>query len=197
MPEEKRRVSVVIPVYNSATTLRRAVTSVLRQTLQDLEIIIVDDASPDTSLAIARELADMHSSIHVIALAANRGKEHALNAALGRVCGEWIAVLDADDWYEPDRLAVLVAAGESCGADLVADNQCFWDGGANARVRTAFPVSEGCSLLTTEAFIAGSDPYADFDYGMLKPIVRAQCTVHRRDGVLFAIPVKDAANISH
>jgi succinoglycan biosynthesis protein ExoO len=172
MLHQKPQVSVVVPVYNSASTLRRAVTSALRQSLDEIEILIVDDCSQDTSLVLARELAAVDSRIRIFALPENRGKAHAMNVAIGEASGAWVAVLDADDWYEPSRLEVLIAAANSQCVTLAADNQYFHDAGANRIVRTAFPVTQGAQPLTRQAFAAGSDPYADFNYGMLKPIVR-------------------------
>jgi glycosyltransferase involved in cell wall biosynthesis len=167
------QVSVVIPLFNSAGTLQRAINSVLRQSLQDYELLIVDDDSQDGSLALAQRLAVADRRISVIALPTNRGKSHAMNVAIARARGCWIAVLDADDWYEPDRLAVLVGAGERSGAQLVADNQYFFDATANSIVCTAFPPEQGDVRLTKQVFADGSDPYAEFNFGMLKPVVRA------------------------
>jgi succinoglycan biosynthesis protein ExoO len=183
MPESDCRVTVVIPLYNSVTTLPRAVQSVLRQTLRDCEVLIIDDASKDTSLTTARAFGETDPRIRVIALAENGGKSHAMNIALAQARGAWIAVLDADDWYEPARLATLIEAGEAKGVDLVADNQRFWDAGADMLVRLAFPVANGDTPLTREVFVAGSDPYAEFDYGMLKPIVRSDFI--RRAGLSY------------
>jgi len=168
----KPQVSIVVPVYNSASTLRRAITSALRQSLDEIEILIVDDCSLDTSLALARELATDDDRIRILALPENRGKAHAMNVAIGEASGVWVAVLDADDWYEPNRLEVLIAAVNSQCVTLAADNQYFHDAGANRIVRTAFPVLQGTQPLTRQVFVAGSDPYAEFNYGMLKPIVR-------------------------
>jgi succinoglycan biosynthesis protein ExoO len=183
MQNQECRASVVIPVYNSAGTLRRAVASVLCQTLGDLELLIVDDASQDASLASARELAAIDNRIRVIALPTNQGKAHAMNVAINEANGAWIAVLDADDWYEPERLEILIAAANSQRATLVADNQYFHDAAANQVVRTALAGMQGAQPLTRPMFVAGSDPYADFDYGMLKPIV----SIHfiRRTGLAY------------
>jgi succinoglycan biosynthesis protein ExoO len=175
MPGSSCRVSVIIPVYNSAGTLARAAQSALRQTQFDLELLIVDDGSRDGSLAEARAIAAADSRARVIALPDNRGKPHAMNRAIAEANGAWIAVLDADDWYEPDRLATLIAAAEANDVPLIADNQCFWDGAAGVMVGTALASEQKDTLLTKQAFIAGSDPYARFDYGMLKPIVRVDC----------------------
>jgi succinoglycan biosynthesis protein ExoO len=173
IPRDAPRVSVVIPVYNSAVTLERAVTSVLGQTLRSTELLIVDDGSCDRSLELARELAATDSRIQVISLPENRGKAYAMNRAIAKAAGSWIAVLDADDWYEPERLAVLVEAAERHRVPMVADNQRFHDAGANTAVGTAFPADSLDWVLTRRTFVAGCDPYADFNYGMLKPIISA------------------------
>ncbi|HEY1931241.1 MAG TPA: glycosyltransferase family 2 protein [Acetobacteraceae bacterium] len=183
MPGGPCPVSVVIPVFNSAGTLRRAVVSVLGQTLRDLELLIVDDGSRDASLSLARRFADADDRIRVIALPHNRGKPHAMNVAIAEARGAWIAVLDADDWYAPDRLATMAAAGESHGVPLVADNQRFYDAAADSFVRTAFPPRTGDRELSRASFIAGSNPYEDFNFGMLKPIVHADFI--RRTGLRY------------
>jgi succinoglycan biosynthesis protein ExoO len=166
------RVSVVIPVYNSAETLRRAVESVLCQTLSNLELLIVDDGSTDESAALAAELAAADPRARTLQLPANRGKPAALNQAFSVVTGEWIAIIDADDWWEPERLEILIDAAEMNGVHLVADNQVFHDAAAGCAVRTAFPATRRDGPLTRSQFIRGTNPFASFDYGMLKPIVR-------------------------
>jgi succinoglycan biosynthesis protein ExoO len=164
-------VSVVIPAFNSGTTLPCAVHSVLRQDLRDFELLIIDDGSTDATAQVAREFT-ADSRVRVISLASNRGKPHAMNIATAEAAGRWIAVLDADDWYADDRLSTLLEAGERSGAQFVADNQCVYDEGADQVVRTAFAVTADERRLDKASFVAGCDPYADFDLGMLKPMVR-------------------------
>lgn len=92
--------SVIIPAYNSAATLARAVDSVCAQTWPAHEIIVVDDGSTDDTLQVARGFGDrvrvIHQSNAGVSMARNRGAEAAT--------GDWLAFLDADDWYYPDRL---------------------------------------------------------------------------------------------
>src|SRR5579864_8457434 len=185
MMHRKPQVSIVIPVYNSASTLRRAITSALRQSLDEIEILIVDDCSLDTSLALARELATVDNRIRILALPENRGKAHAMNVAINEASGAWIAVLDTDDWYEPQRLEAVVSTARSQGVEMVADNQYFHDAVADRIVRTAFPWSQAtpAQLLTRQDFVAGCDPYAGFDYGMLKPLIRTDFI--RRTGLAY------------
>src|SRR4051794_3496133 len=155
MPQPDCYISVVIPLYNSATTLPRAVSSVLHQTVDHTEVLIVDDGSEDGSLSVACSIASADARVRVIPLPANKGKPHAMNRAISEARGKWIGVLDADDWYEPNRLARLVNAGETHRADLVADNQRFWDAGAGAAVRTALPIAYKDTALTKHEFIEG------------------------------------------
>jgi succinoglycan biosynthesis protein ExoO len=173
MPPGTCLVTVVIPVFNSAPTLRRAAASALRQDVQPLEVLIVDDGSNDGSLEEASRIAADDDRVRIIALPENRGKPHAMNRAIDVARGTWIAVLDADDFFADHRLATLIAAAERNGVDLVADNQCFVDAGAGQIVRTAFPAGRGEGPLTRRDFIAGSDPFAAFNFGMLKPVVHA------------------------
>jgi glycosyltransferase involved in cell wall biosynthesis len=171
-------ISVVIPVFNSAGTLWRAVRSALCQEVYPLEVIIVDDGSRDDSLAEATRISGLDDRVRVIALPENRGKPHAMNRAVAEARGTWIAVLDADDCYADYRLPILIAAAERNAADLVADNQYFHDAGAGEVVGTAFPDTSVDGPLTRRDFVAGSDALADFNFGMLKPVIRADF-IHR------------------
>ena len=176
-------VTVIIPVFNSAATLVRAAGSALRQAVTPLELLIVDDGSSDGTLAEASRIAETDPRVQVIALRENRGKPHAMNRAIAQATGRWIAVLDADDCYADDRLAVLIAAAEQNAVDLVADNQYLYDAGAEQTVGTAFAATRRDAALSRSDFIAGCDPFAAFNYGMLKPIVRSEFI--RRSGLRY------------
>jgi glycosyltransferase involved in cell wall biosynthesis len=99
-------VSVVMPCYNGEAFLAAAVDSVLGQTFRDFELIVIDDGSTDRSADI---LTGYGERIHVIRQG-NRGVSAARNAGIGAARGDFIAFLDADDWWEPDFLAEMVAA---------------------------------------------------------------------------------------
>ncbi len=174
---------MITPAFNSSRTLGRAIGSALAQTLRDLELLIVDDGSADDTLAVARALERSDARVRVIALPCNRGKPYAMNLAMAEAAGRWIAVLDADDWYDVQRLEKLIATGEAQDVDLVADNQFFFDDGANRIVRPALPPGGADRRLTRKVFAAGCDPYAEFDFGMLKPVVRADFV--RRTGLRY------------
>jgi glycosyltransferase involved in cell wall biosynthesis len=111
-------VSVVIPCFRAADTLRTAVESVLRQSWSDLEVIIVDDGSPDHSLLVALKLAEEDPRIRVLSQA-NSGPALARNRGIAASVGTLIAFLDADDRWTSDYLAEHVAhfaRNPACGA---------------------------------------------------------------------------------
>jgi succinoglycan biosynthesis protein ExoO len=168
------KVTVIIPVYNSAATLARAARSVLLQTLKELELLIVDDGSTDRSFAVASAIAATEARVHVLQMPSNAGKPAAMNHAISLARGRWIAVLDADDRYLPERLATLIEAGEASGADLVADNQRHVDPATGALVRSAFNQPGDGRAVDLADFIANSGIRGTFDFGILKPVVRAE-----------------------
>lgn len=116
------KVSVIIPAYNAATSLPSALASARGQSLQDIEIIVVDDASGDDTAAVAAAAAAADPRVRLLRSDRNRGAAAARNRAMAAAEGEWLALLDADDSFTPDRLARLVALGEAGDADIVADN---------------------------------------------------------------------------
>jgi glycosyltransferase involved in cell wall biosynthesis len=96
--------SVITPLYNVENYIRDAVCSVLAQTFQDFEIIIVDDFSADNSLAIAIELSRCDARINVIRHSSNKGVSAARNTGIKHAKGRYCAFLDADDMWEPNKL---------------------------------------------------------------------------------------------
>ena len=95
------RFSVIIPAYNSAKTLARAIDSVLAQTWPAHEIIVVDDASSDETGELA---ARYGQRIRYLWREQNAGVSAARNYGVDQATGDWLAFLDSDDWYFPDRL---------------------------------------------------------------------------------------------
>lgn len=99
-------VSVVVPVYNAAPFLRRTVQSIAEQTLQNLEILLIDDGSRDDSYAICRELAAGDARIHAWTQA-NGGAAKARNTGISKAKGQFIGFVDSDDLILPDMFLTL------------------------------------------------------------------------------------------
>lgn len=171
-PSAEVAVSVVVPTYCAEETLLRAVHSVLTQSLRDIELIIVDDASSDGSWELVCDLLPRDERVRAIRHKSNHGKPVAMNRAIGLARGRWLAVLDADDWYHTDRLRLLVEMGEHFGADMVADNQFLYDALAGKVVSTAWPENSAMWPLGFDDYLTGADAYETFNLGMLKPVMK-------------------------
>ncbi|MEX5745714.1 glycosyltransferase family 2 protein [Massilia sp. X63] len=117
------KVSVIIPAYNAAATLLRAIESVRAQQGVNAEIIIVDDGSRDATVATARAAVRPGEQIRVIEMPRNSGASAARNAGIALARGEFLAFLDADDIWLPEKLARQLALIESDpGITLVSCN---------------------------------------------------------------------------
>ncbi|MBD2680749.1 MULTISPECIES: glycosyltransferase [Nostoc] len=121
------KVSVIIPAYNTEAYIDKAIKSALDQTLNDIEVIVVDDASSDKTVEVAKSFVDQR--LKVIVNQQNLGAAAARNRALRAAQGEWIAVLDSDDWYALERLEKLVSLANEKNADMVADDIYFINDG--------------------------------------------------------------------
>jgi len=111
-------VSIVVPVYKVEAYLRRCVDSLVRQTLRDIEIILVDDGSPDGCPALCDELAAADNRIHVVHKE-NGGLSSARNAGLCIATGKYVGFVDSDDDVELDMYEKLVQKAEQYAADFV------------------------------------------------------------------------------
>lgn len=110
--------SIVVPIYNVAQYLERCIESLINQTLKEIEIILVDDGSPDDCPAICDRYAAQDERIKVIHKP-NGGVSAARNDGLAVATGEWIIFCDSDDWMELDACEILYDKGVETGADVV------------------------------------------------------------------------------
>ena len=121
------RVSVVIPLYNHEEYIEAALESVWAQSLRPAEIIVIDDGSSDGSADTVRRLCELHPEI-VFWSWPNQGAHHTLNAAIHRATGDFVAILNSDDCYHPERLAACLAIVKSDPAvDVVTTGVSFMD----------------------------------------------------------------------
>ena len=109
-------VSVITPVWNAAATLAATVASVRAQSLPDWEMLIVDDGSTDGSPALAAALAAGEPRLRLLGWAENRGAAAARNAGIRAARGRYLAFLDADDLWRPEKLAVQIGYMAATGA---------------------------------------------------------------------------------
>ena len=98
------KISLLVAVYNTAAYLPQCLNSLLSQTLKDIEVICVDDASTDNSLALLHQYAEKDERVKVFALKENSGQAHARNVGLSHATGDYIGFVDSDDWLSQDAL---------------------------------------------------------------------------------------------
>ena len=114
-------ISIIIPVYNAARYLRACIDSILSQSFNDYELILVNDGSTDESLSILSEYEKTYSAIKLID-GPNEGVSKARNKGLARASGDWIAFVDADDYLLPGALTTLSQRALTTNADVVLAN---------------------------------------------------------------------------
>lgn len=102
------RVTVLMAVYNAEEYLHRSLDSLLRQTFTDFQVVCIDDASTDSSLQILKSYSDKDSRINIIHLEENHGQAYARNKGLTVATGDFITMLDADDWLADDAIEQCV-----------------------------------------------------------------------------------------
>jgi glycosyltransferase involved in cell wall biosynthesis len=188
------RVSVVVAVYNQQSLITTCVRSVQSQTISDLEIIIVDDASTDATAAVIAELATRDPRISLVRSEKNTGPGLARNRGIALATGTWVALLDADDAYHPDRLRCLLETAEAADADMVADNLWLCHAGRELEPEVMLGASEllEATLVDAAEFVSRnitSGGGRRIAYGFLKPMIRKSfLTAHniRYDDARFA-----------
>ncbi|MBB2200956.1 glycosyltransferase family 2 protein [Gluconacetobacter tumulisoli] len=168
-------ITVILPVFNAASFVERAIASVLAQSLPAAEILVVDDCSTDATREVVSALAERHPTIRLLRMAANGGPSAARNMGIAQATGDWIAILDADDAYDPDRLAALAGlVARDPAADIVADDLLYYDAAAARTTGRAIgPQAMPAGPVTIETYLAhnladGRGP----DWGLLKPMIR-------------------------
>jgi GT2 family glycosyltransferase/glycosyltransferase involved in cell wall biosynthesis len=115
-------ITVIMANYNGSAYLRDAISSVQKQTLKEIEIIVSDDASSDDSVDIVKRLMAGDPRIRLVTSDRNNGPARARNRALELARGEWIAIVDSDDLIHPTRLGTLIESARRDGTDIVADD---------------------------------------------------------------------------
>lgn len=141
-----KKVSIIVPVYNVEAYLQRCVDSLMGQTYPCLEIILVDDGSPDASGALCDKLAEQDDRIIVIHQT-NQGVSAARNHGLDAMSGDWVCFCDGDDWFEPDFVERMLRCAQDENADYIICNYQIVSGGGR-------PIPSG----SVDGLESGCDP---------------------------------------
>ncbi|MEM6973155.1 MAG: glycosyltransferase family 2 protein [Pseudomonadota bacterium] len=184
------RVSVLMPLYNAEATVATSIASALALTGAEVEVIAIDDASTDATVDVVGAIAAGEPRLKLLRSPSNGGPGAARARGLSAATGDWVAILDADDTFEPDRLARLVALAEAEGLDAIADNLALVDPGLGSReqsdpapatpstcfgevVGLAFPLDEDALIpITAERFLQNTRPAGRVNLGWMQPVIR-------------------------
>lgn len=117
-----KTVSIVVPIYNAENYLNNTISSIIKQTYKNLEIILVDDASSDNSVKICEEYIVKDKRIKLIRNNQNQGVSYSRNKGIDIATGEYILFIDSDDTVDSNYVFELVSANKRCMYDLVVCN---------------------------------------------------------------------------
>jgi len=118
-------VSVIMAAYNAEKTIRQAIISVLGQTYRNLELLVVDDGSKDSTEEIVKRFAIKDNRIKLLHSSSNYGVSKARKCALEKAEGNWIAILDSDDIWMPDKLEKQIRFQRVWNAELLFTGSSF------------------------------------------------------------------------
>lgn len=163
--EGKPKISIIVPVYNVEAYLPQCLDSLINQTYGNLEIICVNDGSPDGSGEILREYAVRDARVYIIEQV-NQGLSGARNTGLKYATGEFIMFVDSDDWIDTRTCEIAIAAAKENDADLV-----FWS-------------------YTREFQTVSKDRLLYWDDGEVFEKKRLQAEIHRRQCGLVGVELK-------
>ena len=184
-------VSVIMPAYNAESTLMRAVLSVVHQTFTNWELLIIDDASADNTLSIAKEISAEDTRISVLSSCVNLGAAASRNKGIRLCKGTYVAFIDSDDVWYPEKLEKQLDLISKTGADLCYTAYAIVNL-AGDKVRADYCVPEhtsyeallcenviGCSTVLLSAALVQSHPFVtNFyheDYSLWLTLLKEDC----------------------
>lgn len=133
IPTDSPLISIVMPVYNSQQFLAEAIESVIAQTYTNWELLVVDNGSTDDSRRIAQSFADADPRIHTLVKDDEKGVAPARRHAIDQARADWIAFLDSDDLWTPDKLEIQLAEAQRTGSRLLFTASAFLDSEGNSK----------------------------------------------------------------
>jgi succinoglycan biosynthesis protein ExoO len=168
-------VSVIVAAYNTEDYIGKAIRSALSQEGVTLEVIVVDDCSTDETRRVVRSIED--SRVRLLCNETNRGPSYSRNRAIKAATGDWISILDSDDWFADGRLKRLIGAAKRREISIVADDILVYEE-ANQTVKGTHFDKMGASIesplvVDAERFVRTNRPgFPCMRLGVMKPLIR-------------------------
>ena len=170
-------VSVIIPAFNAALSIEASVRSALDQVDVDVEVIVVNDRSSDLTEDICCSISARDKRLRLLNNTGWQGPSSSRNTAIKASSGEWIALLDADDYMTASRLSGLVAKAESRQLDVLADNLDLVEYETGRSMGRAYPdtMLSRREPIDLAWMLRHDIPGGDYrTFGFCKPIIRAK-----------------------
>ncbi len=158
-------ISIVIPVYKVEPYILKCLSSVVAQTYQNIEVWLIDDASPDQSMVVVADYLSNHPPavpVHILTHSMNRGLSEARNTGMAAAKGEYLFFIDSDDWLAQDSIELLVKSARLYNSEVViGQTMCFLEGQKTEKM--VFPLKTTIDYLGSqdevfEAFMKGAWP---------------------------------------
>lgn len=162
-------ISVIVATYNAQHDIERAIHSVLAQTYSEFELIVVDDCSSDQTVSVVKRISD--DRIKCYLNSSNDGPSYSRNRAIGLAQGKWIAILDADDWWDPQRLEVLLDTALEHQVQIVCDNLHLIRDGEDKPFTSYLQSRESVIGTIPDGYLVDALKMIQEDYGYLKPFI--------------------------
>ncbi len=145
-----KKVSVIIPIHNSEKYLEECIDSVINQTYKELEIIVVDDHSIDSSLSIIKKKNDHRVKIY--SLKENNGASYARNLGIKKSTGDYICFIDSDDYWLPNKIEKQLAFIEENNYTFIYDNYLYLKKGKTKKAKVPKSLDYKQALKNTAIF---------------------------------------------
>lgn len=120
-------ISIIMAAYNAEKTIEQAINSVLSQTYTNLELLVVNDCSADRTAELVKSIAAKDSRVRLISNVKNSGVSYTRKHGLEEAKGSWIAILDSDDAWAPEKLEKQIDLQRRTNADLLFTGSAFMD----------------------------------------------------------------------
>lgn len=167
------RVSIILPAHNVSGYIGKCIHSLLSQTMDQFELLLIDDASTDHTLQIIDTFPDPR--IRLFRNRDNQGTAFSRNVGIEAARGEWLSFVDSDDWCAPDRLERLLEISEQMQADMVTDDLVRVVEG-----RAVSTILSEHGIYPKGPFSVSRKSFVDMDLGIMKPLIRREI-VSRND----------------
>lgn len=127
MQEDFGLISIIMAAYNTEKTIEQAINSVSSQTYTNFELLVVNDCSKDRTVELVKDIVAKDSRVRLISNVKNSGVSYTRKHGLEEAKGDWIAILDSDDAWEPEKLEKQIVLQRRTNADLLFTGSAFMD----------------------------------------------------------------------